>query len=97
MSLMKTEVYRWRLPSRLKSDLEEAARARQESLAELLEQITRAWLRQGHGLDGDEEERQQRLREAALTTIGTLDGGRADRAEKAGAEVRLRVARHHAR
>jgi hypothetical protein len=94
---MKTEVYSWRLPPRLKSDLEEAARARQESLAELLEQITRDWLQQGHGLDGDEEGRQQRLREAAFQTIGTLDGGRADRAENARAEVRSRIARRHAR
>jgi len=94
---MKTEVYSWRLSPRLKSELEEAARARQESLAELLDQIARDWLERVCGSGTEEEDRQQRLREAALKTIGTLHGGRADRAENARSEVRARIARRHAR
>src|SRR5262249_33566931 len=96
MSCMKTEVYSWRLPPRLKSDLEEAARVERKSMAELLEQITREWLLRSHGLS-QSEERQQRLRESALRTVGTLDSGRADRAENARRELRARIARRHAR
>ena len=94
---MKSEVYSWRLSPHLKTELEEAARAEQKSLAELLEQIAEDWLRRARDHGGSEEERQQRLHAAAMKAIGTLDGGRTDRAENARIELRSRIARRHGR
>ncbi|HXO22671.1 MAG TPA: hypothetical protein VOA87_22345 [Thermoanaerobaculia bacterium] len=94
--MAKTEVYSWRLSPRLKSQLEEAAHDKQKSLAELLEQIVEDWLCRGRRQQGDDEE-QQRLHAAALKFVGTIDGGRPDRAENARADVRSRLARRHGR
>lgn len=69
----ETEVYRWRLSSRLKSELEEAARAEQKSLAKLLEEVTEEWLERFRGSNVDDAERQRILHEAALKYAGTLD------------------------
>jgi len=80
--------YRWRLSPHLKARLEEAAREEQKSLAELLAEISEAWLRQSHRAQGAEEERQQRLWEAALPFLGAVEGSRPDRAENARAELR---------
>jgi hypothetical protein len=89
----KTEVYSWRLSPRLKNELAEKARAERKSLAELLEEIAESWLRQTGSRDGDEAERQQRLHEAALRFVGTIEGGRPDRAETARDELRSRLTR----
>jgi hypothetical protein len=94
---MKTDVYSWRLSPHLKSELEEAAHAEQKSMAELLEQIAVEWLERSRRKNGDEVERQRRLREAVLACVGTIDGGRPDRAENAKAEVRSRIAQRHGR
>jgi len=95
--MAKTEVYSWRLSPRLKTDLEEAARAEQKSLAELLDRIARDWLAglESHGEDDDEQQR--RLRQAASRSVGAIDGGNPDRAAHASAEIRSRLARRHAR
>jgi hypothetical protein len=95
--MSKTEVYSWRLSPRLKADLEEAARAEQKSLAELLDRIARDWLEglEVHGEDDDE--RQRRVRQAASRSVGAIEGGDPDRAAHAGAEIRARLARRHAR
>jgi cell pole-organizing protein PopZ len=95
--MQKTEVYSWRLSPHLKARLEEAAREEQKSLAELLAEISEDWLRQSHRAQGAEEERQQRLREAALPFLGAIEGSRPDRAENARAELRSRIARRHGR
>ncbi|HEX7186021.1 MAG TPA: hypothetical protein VF756_29620 [Thermoanaerobaculia bacterium] len=92
----KTEVYSWRLSPHLKAELEEAARAEQKSMAELLEGIAEDWLQQFRG-QGDEAERQQRLRESAMRFVGSLEGARSDRAASARTEVRARIARRHGR
>lgn len=95
--MAKTEVYSWRLSPRLKADLEEAARAEQKSLAELLDRIARAWLAglEVHGEDDDE--RQRRVRRAASRSVGAIEGDNPDRAAHASAEIRSRLARRHAR
>lgn len=95
--MQKSEVYSWRLSPRLKSALEDAAREERKSLAELLEQISEDWLRRSRALDGDQEEKQRRLREAALEFVGKIHGDRPDRAESARSEVRSRIARQHGR
>jgi hypothetical protein len=97
MSYMKTEVYSWRLNPHLKNELEEAARGRRKSVAELLEEITVEWLGRDVGRDDGEAERQRLVREAALKFVGTIEGDRPDRAENARAEVRARIARRHGR
>lgn len=94
---MKTEVYSWRLSPRLKTDLEEAARAERKSVAELLEQIARDWLERSSSRSGDEDDRQQHLRDAAMKFVGTIQGDDPGRAENARAEVRARIARRHGR
>lgn len=95
--MAKTEVYSWRLSPRLKAELEEAARTEQRSLAELLDRIARAWLEglEVHGEDDDE--RQRRVRRAASRAVGAIEGGNPDRAARASAEIRSRLARRHAR
>lgn len=94
---MKTEVYSWRLSPQLKSALEEAARAKRKSVSELLEQIARDWLEHSRGRDEGEDERQRRIREAALRCAGTIHGDDPHRAENARSEVRERIARRHGR
>jgi hypothetical protein len=94
---MKTEVYSWRLSPRLKMELEEAARAKSKSLADLLEQIAQEWLTQSKGQDSDEDERQQRLRSSAMRFVGAIEGDDPNRAENARSEIRSRIARRHDR
>ena len=91
---MKTEVYSWRLSPHLKNELREAARAEQKSIADLLEEIVRDWLRHTRGGTGTEDERQQRVREAVLECAGMIDGG-PDLAENARSAVRARIAKRH--
>jgi hypothetical protein len=92
---MKTEVYSWRLSPHLKSQLQDAARAEQKSLADLLEEIVKGWLQKGRGEAFETEtEAQQRVREAALLCAGTIEGP-ADLAETARSAVRARIARRH--
>ncbi|HEX9944262.1 MAG TPA: hypothetical protein VGG03_19805 [Thermoanaerobaculia bacterium] len=94
----KTEVYSWRLSPRLKSDLEEAARAEQKSMAELLEEIAQEWLERFRESNGDDDDERQRvLHEAAMRCAGTIHGGDPHRAENARSEVRRRIAERHGR
>jgi len=94
---MKTEVYSWRLSPRLKMELEEAAQAERKSVAELLVQIAEDWLRRCSGHSGSEDERQRQLRDAAMKSVGTLQGSDPDRAANARSEIRARIARRHGR
>jgi hypothetical protein len=91
---MKTEVYSWRLSPHLKSQLHEAARAEQKSVSDLLEEIVKNWLQRTRGGSRTEDDRQQRVREAALKCAGTIEGS-PDLAENARSEVRARIARRH--
>lgn len=95
--MQKSEVYSWRISPRLKAELEEAARTEKKSLAELLEQISTEWLQSCRYQREDEEQKQQRLHEAAMKFIGTSPSGRSDRAESARSEVKTRIARRHGR
>lgn len=87
----KSEVYSWRLSPDLKERLEEAARREGTSMAEILKRTAEDWL-DGRA-DGDaEEERQARLRAAAMRFVGTIAGGRPDRSQSARADLRSRLA-----
>jgi hypothetical protein len=94
---MKTEVYSWRLSPRLKSELEEAARAEKKSVAELLEQIAQDWRQRFRSPEESEEERQRRLHEAAMKFVGSIEGDNPGRAENASALVREKLARRYGR
>jgi len=95
--MQKSEVYSWRLSPQLKAELEEAARTKKKSMAELLEDIAEDWLRGSRGQGESDAQKQQRLRAAAMKFIGTLEGDRPDRAENVRSEVRGRLARRHGR
>src|SRR5918996_1740491 len=95
--MQKTEVYSWRLSPRLKSDLEEAARAEQKSMAELLEEIAQEWLERFRDSNGDDEERQRVLHEAGMKFVGSLQANDLARAENVRSEVRRRIAQRHGR
>lgn len=96
MSYMKkTEVYSWRIAPDLKSALEEAARERGESVAALLEDVVREWLR---GDPAEEDgDRQERLHAAAARHLGRLAGGDSDRSAGAAEELRQRLRRRRDR
>ena len=96
---MKTAVYSWRVSSETKSALEDEARQRGEGVAELLDRIAREWLELQHAADGDDRQREARLRARALSCCGTIAGGDPDRASHAREDLRRRLrsrrAHHH--
>ena len=69
---MKTEVYSWRISAARKAELEDEARRQGTSLAELLEQITSAWLQQRRAGRNGEEAEQVALRKRVMATVGTI-------------------------
>jgi len=93
--MAKSEVYSWRLSIETKSALEETARRKQSSVAELLDQIVGDWLASQQEQEADEVE-QQRLHAAALKTIGTLRGDDPDRASNAKRLLRAKLAQRRA-
>jgi hypothetical protein len=68
--MSKSEVYSWRLSSRLKRQLEEAARDEKTSVSAVLDRIARDWLK-GRRTDRDDEE-QRRLRKQLFKTIDRI-------------------------
>jgi hypothetical protein len=66
--MAKTAVYSWRVTPELKAELEERARREGRSLAEMLEEISRAWLRESRSAEDAEE--QARLHAAARRFAG---------------------------
>ena len=93
----KTEVYTWRVSPAMKASLEEAARSKKRSVAQLLDEIV------AEGLDtaGRESEAdaggQRRLHARAARFLGCLAGGDRRRSERARELVRARLRRRHAR
>ena len=85
----KSEVYSWRVSPELKDRLMRAAHARNSSLAELLDEITTAWLLQQQ--DPDEERQQRALQEAARSFVGRLAGNDPHRAEQASERVKQKL------
>jgi hypothetical protein len=69
--MSKSEVYSWRLTSKLKAELEQAARAEKVSLSVVLERLTRDWLRKREEHD---ESEQKRLRAALMACAGSVKG-----------------------
>lgn len=93
---MKTEVYSWRLSRGLKSDLEQAARARKVRVSALLDVAVREWLAKNSvDIAGDEE--QKRLHAAVERCIGVVRGKNSRRAETAAATIRKSLRRQYGR
>jgi hypothetical protein len=93
--MAKTEVYSWRLSVETKAALEETARQKQSSVAELLDQIVGDWLTRQQAFKVDDAE-QQRLHAAALKTIGTIQGDNPDRARNAKTLLRAKLVKRRA-
>jgi hypothetical protein len=93
---MKTEVYSWRLPEELKTELEHKARLRKVSVSSILDMAVRDWLKKS-GEDSEGDEAQRRLHAAAAKCFGVLNGGNSRRAETAREAVRERLRKHDAR
>lgn len=89
--MAKTEVYSWRLSPRLKMRLEEAARARETSVAKLVDELVRKGLDEMPGARSPDEQR--RLHAEVEPLIGCLDGE--DLSTRVRETVRERVARRH--
>jgi hypothetical protein len=87
----KTEVYTWRVSTALKAGLEEAARAQQRSVAELLDELVAKHL---EGVRRETEpERQRRLHEQAAVFAGRITGRDSRRAERSRDLIRARLRR----
>jgi type VI protein secretion system component VasK len=102
--MQKTETVDLPAPRSLKEELEEAARSRHTSVADLLEQIVREWLERARGkgkdtseTEEDDEERQQRLRAELMKLAGSIEGDDPHRAENARYLVQERLARKYGR
>jgi hypothetical protein len=93
--MAKTEVYSWRLSVEIKSALEETARQKQSSVAELLDQIIGDWLARRQALEANGAA-QQRLHDEVLKTIGTIRGDNPDRAVNAKVLLRAKLAQRRA-
>src|SRR6267143_377170 len=87
---MKTEVYRWRLPDELKSDLSREARRRGVSVSMILESVVREWLRKNAAQDR-EAKTQKELHAAAERHIGVFRGHGSGAADIVRETVRGRV------
>jgi hypothetical protein len=93
---MKTEVYSWRVSPDIKTSLERAARRRKVSVSAVLDMAVQEWLKNSVS-EGDDDERQRRLQEAALECFGSIAGGDRRRSENASRTVRQRLRRHYGR
>jgi hypothetical protein len=89
--MAKTAVYRWRVSPATKSALEDEARERGETVADLLDRIANEWLLLQQASTGTDRQREARLRERALRSCGTIAGGNPDRAARARMELRRRL------
>ncbi len=89
--MRKTEVYNWHIAFELKRTLEEAAKAENVSLAQLLEDIVMDWLSRRSQADVGEDEVQRQLHQAVAQTFGTIHGGDPNRSEKIRQRVRSKL------
>jgi len=92
----KPDVYSWRPSPQLKAELEEAAQAKRKSVAQLLEEIAREWLERFSERGGNDHERQRRIRETALKSVGAIHGNDPRRAERSHSGLRTRISLQHA-
>ena len=90
---MKTEVYSWRVSTEVKTSLERAARSRKVSLSAVLDTAAREWLMKS-GFEGDDDQKQRKLQQAASQCFGVFASGDSRRSERASDAVRKRLRRN---
>jgi Arc/MetJ-type ribon-helix-helix transcriptional regulator len=97
MSCMQTsELFPCKLSSQLESEVAEAARSRNKTASELLEEIVREWLDRHQGPEEADQALQEQWRAAAMKVVGAIE--REDlSAENASAEVKAKLMRRYAR
>ena len=88
---MKTPVYSWRVAPETKSAIEQQARERGETMAELLDRIIRDWLERQRTSGKGGDKREVKMRTLALRACGTIAGGDPGRATHARQELRRRL------
>jgi Arc/MetJ-type ribon-helix-helix transcriptional regulator len=94
--MQKTELVPCKLSSQLESEVAEAARSRNRTASELLEEIVREWLGQHQKPEEADQALQEQWRSAAMKVMGAIE--REDlSAENAGAEVKAKLMRRYAR
>lgn len=96
--MTKSEVYSWRLSPEKKGYLELAARRRQCSVSQLLDEIVEHWLVDSQSVSpADEIEEQRRLHLATAKAIGAISGKNPDRSQRIREDIRRRIAEKHGR
>ncbi len=85
---MKSAVYSWRLSPETKDALEQEARQRGESLADLLDRITSDWLELARDASTDDQKREVHLRQKAQRVFGSIAGGNPSRSTRAREQLR---------
>lgn len=95
--MQKTEVYSWRVSPATKGRLEEAARSRRQSVAQLLDEIVTGALNADDQDDEADADQQRRLHARAARFAGCLTGRDPRRAERAAELVRARLRRRRDR
>ncbi len=93
----RSEVYSWRVSSKLKSALEQAARSQKTSVARLLERIVMEWLSRPSDSAEEEKETQRRIHTEAAKFMGQLDCRDPHLAERASERVRAILEENHGR
>jgi hypothetical protein len=93
--MAKRNVYSWRLSGARKSKLEHVAREENTNVSGLLERAMDDWL--ARRTAPDDEDRQRRLRLAALPFVGAVRGGEPTRSVTVRAQVRAALARRRGR
>jgi predicted transcriptional regulator len=89
---VKTTVYSWRVTLERKAALEELARKRRRSVAELIDEAVNQWIAHEVTNDGDEAA-QREMRQRAALAIGRIAGGDPRRAEQTSERVRQKLRR----
>lgn len=91
--MSKSEVYSWRLEPEIKRSLENEARRRKLTLAQMLDEMAHDWLSRRPANDDEPE----RIRRAARRWIGSIAGGGGRRSERVRELVRERLKEKRAR
>jgi predicted DNA-binding ribbon-helix-helix protein len=91
--MSKSEVYSWRVEPEIKRSLEDEARRRQLTLAQMLDQIAKDWLARRSASDDGAEQ----IRTAARRWVGSIAGGGEPRSTRVRELVRRRLENKRAR
>jgi len=92
---MKTVVYRWRLSSKRKAELEAAARREGMSLSALLNRITGEWLAERRNARALDEAEQAAIRKRVMKAIGSIAGADPTRSQRTSELVREIIHKKH--